>query len=118
MAVTSSAAESAIVKKILAGFWRHSRLVRRRDQARPSGATTVGRSQRRGRTGRMYSKETVSESVAFDLHLSGAARNAQVRSTAELRPVVESIEDWMRFYGYPRKDAFAVRLALDEAVAN
>lgn len=50
--------------------------------------------------------------------LGDDARSAEVRTPREARRLLETIEAWMRFYGYPRKDLFAFRLALDEAVAN
>jgi len=46
------------------------------------------------------------------------ARRVAVHSPAGLRPVYEKLEDWMRFYGYPTRDIFALTLALHEAAAN
>jgi serine/threonine-protein kinase RsbW len=41
-----------------------------------------------------------------------------VRSPAEVPPVLRAVEDELEAQGYPRKDLFAVRLALDEALTN
>lgn len=62
--------------------------------------------------------ETVSRSSLIDFGLAGNSKYAQVRSMLETRPVFDTIEAWMRFFGYPRRDIFAFRLALEEAVAN
>jgi serine/threonine-protein kinase RsbW len=42
----------------------------------------------------------------------------QVHAPAELGPLFDSLEDLMGIFGYPRKDIFAVQLALHEAVTN
>jgi serine/threonine-protein kinase RsbW len=42
----------------------------------------------------------------------------QMHSPAELLPFSEALVVWMREIGYSRKDIFAVRLALYEAVIN
>ena len=54
----------------------------------------------------------------IDLSLDKRARRIQIHSPSELRPVLERLEIWMRFLGYPRKDIFAVNLALHEAAIN
>jgi serine/threonine-protein kinase RsbW len=54
----------------------------------------------------------------MDLGANDAARRVVLRSPAELRPLCEAVENWMRVMGYPRKDLFAVRLALEEATVN
>lgn len=53
-----------------------------------------------------------------DLSLEENARRVQAHTLEELRPVTEKIEDLMRVHGYPRKDLFAVMLALREAATN
>jgi len=63
-------------------------------------------------------RETVSRSSMTEFGLAGNSKYAQVRSMLETRPVFDTVEAWMRFFGYPRKDIFAFRLALEEAVAN
>jgi serine/threonine-protein kinase RsbW len=45
-------------------------------------------------------------------------RVIQVHSPADMRPFFDMIEDLMGIMGYPRKDVFAVTLAVQEAVAN
>jgi serine/threonine-protein kinase RsbW len=52
------------------------------------------------------------------LGLEEKAQRVRGRSLAELRPTLEQIEGLMRVLGYPRKDIFAVILALAEAVTN
>jgi serine/threonine-protein kinase RsbW len=53
-----------------------------------------------------------------DLRLQTDVCSACVRSLAELAPVFERLEAWMRVLGYGRRDLFAVWLALHEAVSN
>jgi serine/threonine-protein kinase RsbW len=53
-----------------------------------------------------------------DLALDEHALQVQVHSPAELRPFLEQLEVWMQMLRYPRKDIFAVRLALYEAASN
>ena len=53
-----------------------------------------------------------------DLRLESDLVSVRVRSLAELCPVFEKLEGWMRVLGYARRDIFAVTLALHEAVAN
>jgi serine/threonine-protein kinase RsbW len=52
------------------------------------------------------------------LDLGGQALHIRVHSPAELRPFIEVFEAWMRDLGYPKRDLFAVRLALHEAATN
>jgi serine/threonine-protein kinase RsbW len=42
----------------------------------------------------------------------------EVREATEVRDIVKQLEAVMKGYGYPRKDSFAVGLALLEAAAN
>ena len=55
---------------------------------------------------------------SFSLALDENSRKVRVNSLDQMEPVFEIIENWMRFLGYPRKDLFAVSLAVHEAVAN
>jgi len=47
-----------------------------------------------------------------------AWRRESVRSAAEMGRVIDDVAAAMDAAGYPARDVFAVRLALDEAVAN
>ena len=53
-----------------------------------------------------------------DLAAEPHALKIQARSPEELDLFFETLEIWMRALGYPRRDTFAVRLALYEAVSN
>jgi serine/threonine-protein kinase RsbW len=53
-----------------------------------------------------------------DLASEPYALKIQARSPGELNLFFEMLEVWMRALGYPRRDIFAVRLALYEAVSN
>jgi serine/threonine-protein kinase RsbW len=53
-----------------------------------------------------------------DLVLEPRAEHVQVRSPADVRPLVEKLEARMRVLGYPSRDLFAVTLALYEAAKN
>jgi serine/threonine-protein kinase RsbW len=55
---------------------------------------------------------------AIDLGLEEHVQEIELRSAAELCPVLARIDDWMRFLGYPHRDIFAVTLTLHEATAN
>jgi serine/threonine-protein kinase RsbW len=65
-----------------------------------------------------YGKETREHAAMIDLGTNQSARRVALRSLAELRPLWESFESWMRVLGYSGKDIFAMRLALGEAVIN
>ncbi|HEX5271618.1 MAG TPA: ATP-binding protein [Gemmataceae bacterium] len=58
------------------------------------------------------------EAAMNDLSGNPLAHHTALRRLAEVRPLCEKVEDWMRVLGYPGKDVFAVRLALNEAVIN
>jgi serine/threonine-protein kinase RsbW len=45
-------------------------------------------------------------------------RHAEIRSTAELPPVIEEVTAAMAAADYPEKDLFGMRLALEEAIVN
>jgi len=53
-----------------------------------------------------------------DLVTNQSALREDLFSLADLRPLSEKVENWMRVYGFPGKDIFAVRLALGEATIN
>jgi serine/threonine-protein kinase RsbW len=53
-----------------------------------------------------------------DLGNNPLAHHATLGRLAEVRPLSEKVENWMRVLGYPGKDIFAARLALGEAVIN
>jgi serine/threonine-protein kinase RsbW len=53
-----------------------------------------------------------------DLTLQDNVARFQVHSPAELRPLLEALEDRMRVLGYPDRDLYAVQMALQEAVSN
>jgi serine/threonine-protein kinase RsbW len=55
---------------------------------------------------------------AFHLTVEPHAQRLQVHSPAELRPFFEMLAIWMKVLRYPRKDIFAVSLALREAANN
>jgi len=56
--------------------------------------------------------------ATIDLGLSDYHKPFLLRTQAELQPVLNKIESWMQFFGFGRRDLFAVRLAATEAVAN
>jgi serine/threonine-protein kinase RsbW len=55
---------------------------------------------------------------AVDLALDERAQALRVHTPAELRPVLERLEDRMRVLGFPDRDLFAVKLAVQEAAIN
>ena len=65
-----------------------------------------------------YDKEDRGRAAMIDLGANDSVRRVALRTLAELRPLSETVENWMRVLGYPRKDIFAVQLALHEAVSN
>src|SRR5437868_3362894 len=65
-----------------------------------------------------YGKEKRERAAMVDLGGTGAVRRVVLRALADLRPLAEKVENWMRVLGYPRKDIFAVKLALEEAAVN
>jgi len=56
--------------------------------------------------------------AAVDLGLEKNLQRADIHSPSEMRDIFEKLEGWMRLMGYSRRDLFAVKLALLEAVAN
>jgi serine/threonine-protein kinase RsbW len=65
-----------------------------------------------------YGKTGYSRLAPMELHLEKHARRVEVYSPSAMRSVFEKLEYWMRVLGYPRKDIFAVTLALHEAATN
>jgi serine/threonine-protein kinase RsbW len=65
-----------------------------------------------------YDKEDRGRVAMIDLGANDSVRRVALRTLAELRPLSETVENWMRVLGYPRKDIFAVKLVLDEATVN
>jgi len=65
-----------------------------------------------------YSDDTKVEAATMQLGFLENARRVQVHAQAEMNAVFEHLEGWMRLFGYPRRDIFAVRLVLQEAVTN
>jgi serine/threonine-protein kinase RsbW len=56
--------------------------------------------------------------AAADLGLQENVQLAQVHLPSELGDIFAKLEDRMRVLGYPRRDIFAVKLALHEAATN
>jgi serine/threonine-protein kinase RsbW len=65
-----------------------------------------------------YGRENRDRVGSIDLCASELVRRVTLRSLADLRPLSEVVENWMRVLGYPRRDIFAVTLALNEATVN
>jgi serine/threonine-protein kinase RsbW len=65
-----------------------------------------------------HGREDRERAARIDLGAHEAARRVTLRSLAELRPLSEKVDTWMRVLGYPGKDIFAVRLAVGEAILN
>jgi serine/threonine-protein kinase RsbW len=55
---------------------------------------------------------------SVDLALEEHAQHLQVHTPAELHPVIDRLENRMRVLGYPCRDIFAVKLAVEEASVN
>jgi serine/threonine-protein kinase RsbW len=66
----------------------------------------------------MYADRSQTMDAVTDLGASDYQQPVEIRTQAGLRPVQEKIDAWMRFFGYPHRDIFAVRLAVREAVTN
>jgi serine/threonine-protein kinase RsbW len=65
-----------------------------------------------------YTKGVQLQAVGPDLSLEAKAQRIQVRTFAEIRLVLDKLEDRMRLLGYTSRDIFAVRLASTEALVN
>jgi len=65
-----------------------------------------------------YHDDMRAEAATMHLESYEDARRLQVSALTEMGPVFEHLEYWMGMVGYPRRDIFAVRLVLQEAVTN
>ena len=65
-----------------------------------------------------YDKDEHFRGRTVDLALEEHAQRVQVHTPAELRPLCEQLENRMRVLGYPSRDLFAVKLAVQEAAVN
>src|SRR5262249_52893627 len=79
---------------------------------------TAGRIPSRRQTMHPDPKHCRSRGHTVNLALDPNTLQIRMHSPLELHPFAESLEVWMQTIGYPRKDIFAVRLALQEAVLN
>jgi serine/threonine-protein kinase RsbW len=66
----------------------------------------------------MYHYGNKQREVNMDLGANESVHCVTLHTMAELRPLSEKVDEWMRVLAYPTKDIFAVRLALGEAVLN
>jgi len=53
-----------------------------------------------------------------DLSLEEHLQRHEIHVPSEMATVFQRLENWMRLFGYPTVDLFAVKLALHEAVCN
>ena len=65
-----------------------------------------------------YDKSSYSPITLIDLATEERAHRYYVYRPADLRPVQEVLEHWMRVLGYWHRDIFAVALVLYETVTN
>ena len=65
-----------------------------------------------------FNKSTFSQITLIDLGLEASAQRFFVHRSADLKPVLDVLEKWMRVLGYLYRDIFAVELVLYEAVTN
>jgi serine/threonine-protein kinase RsbW len=65
-----------------------------------------------------YDDAIRAEAATMHLETHEHARRLQIHALAETRPLFEHLEYWMRLIGYPRRDIFAVRVVMKQAVAN
>ena len=65
-----------------------------------------------------YSDDAKAEAATIQLETGAEARRVQIHRPDELTPMLQHLEDWMSLLGYPRRDIFAVRVVLQQAVAN
>jgi serine/threonine-protein kinase RsbW len=63
-------------------------------------------------------KDECGREAMVDLGGHESARRVALASLADLSEHAGHLESWMRVLGFPRKDLFAVKLALEEAVVN
>jgi len=65
-----------------------------------------------------YSDDAKAEAATMHLGTVSNARRVQIHSPEEMTPMLQHLEDWMCMLGYPRRDIFAMRVVLQQAVAN
>ena len=65
-----------------------------------------------------YDKKSPPPDGAHDLGLAENVQRCQVYRPAQMTDILEKIAAWMKVYGYPAKDVFAVTLAVHEATSN
>jgi serine/threonine-protein kinase RsbW len=65
-----------------------------------------------------HDRNVLSSQAPAPLGLEDQVRRVQASTVGALGPVLEKVEDWMRFLGYPNRDIFSVKLSLHEAVTN
>jgi anti-sigma regulatory factor (Ser/Thr protein kinase) len=65
-----------------------------------------------------YSDDPKAEAAMMQLGTVADARRVQIHRPDEMAPTLQHLEDWMCRLGYPRRDIFAVRVVLMQAVAN
>jgi serine/threonine-protein kinase RsbW len=65
-----------------------------------------------------FDKSICSSIKGIDLGLEEKAHRYLLYQPADLRPVQDVLENWMRVLGYLHRDIFAVTLVLYEAVTN
>ena len=65
-----------------------------------------------------YSEDVRTEAAIMQLGAVARARHAQIHEPEEMNPLLRDLEKWMCLVGYPQRDIFAVRVILQQAVAN
>src|SRR5215468_9338821 len=65
-----------------------------------------------------YSDDAKGEAATMHLGTVSNARRVQIHCPDEMTPMLQHLEDWMCMLGYPRRDIFAMRVVLQQAVAN
>jgi serine/threonine-protein kinase RsbW len=65
-----------------------------------------------------YNDDAKVEAAMTHLVALAKARHVRINGPDEIEPVIDDVEDWMCLIGYPRRDIFAVRVVLQQAVAN
>jgi len=65
-----------------------------------------------------YSDESKAAAATMHLGAVANARRVQIHKPDETHPVLNDLEDWMCLLGYPRRDIFAVRVVMQQALAN
>ena len=65
-----------------------------------------------------YSDDAKAEAATMQLGTVANARRVQIHRPDETTAMLQDLEDWMSTLGYPRRDIFAMRVVLQQAVAN